>query len=794
MAKTFLTNINLKGNQLLNAVIHSASSAPSALAAGQLYFNTGDSTFYYSTGTGTGNWSPVGVQYISAVGSNLSVTDGELNISGTPEFTSLSVTGNNIGTNIAIGDDAYIGDLNVSNHIVIQGQQDVTKGGIVFGSAKTEKISSNGTDLTLTADNDIILLPGSDYAYIGTPLLDGSNRIAKLSDITGDLTGYVTETGTQTLTNKTLDGVKVTGTTSFNDGSETQYLSISRSGTGTARITAADDLALRATNDVIIYPGNDVNGHTGKAYIHWGDDNWNAYPDREIATLGSIQGTADQISVDRSNSQATISLPSYINIPDGEMHLKKTEYWIGDNSDQYGIVAANPYSNEFSIASVNYPLHLESHTGDITLSPDTNNVYVNGNLTTSGGNYNITASNNVYAASGLYAGGADYENDGIIRVKDYNGENVFSVTADGNANGGQAVAEVKGQFDVYRPGAGGNKVAQISGDGDDNLVINATQNHLILQSDNNNSVYVGSVAADNKVATIGDLTSVQSGLTWKQAVNLLWDDPAANGSGNTGTLVIDGHAALTQAQDGYRILTTANGQYAGIYTYTDNGNTFSLVRSADADNFAELKGAAVFVEEGNNYGATAWVQQNHYITDFANQNWVQFSGQGTYIGSNSILIDGNQVSVILDSDSLEVTGSGLKVNYHTDGGLDNDSGLYVKTADGVKIDNSGNVAADYTAIESQLVTDGFVKSTDISDVTRKYSVDITPVTPFSNTTFTITHNLGTSDVIARVYQTYGPDNGADVEVDIKRTSTNALTVSFAAAPASGETYTVVIIG
>ena len=34
MAKTYLTNINLKGNQLLNAAIQPSASAPSALTEG----------------------------------------------------------------------------------------------------------------------------------------------------------------------------------------------------------------------------------------------------------------------------------------------------------------------------------------------------------------------------------------------------------------------------------------------------------------------------------------------------------------------------------------------------------------------------------------------------------------------------------------------------------------------------------------------------------------------------------------------------------------------------------------
>ncbi len=102
--------------------------------------------------------------------------------SSTDTFSKVILTNNGTTDNIKIGDDAYIGDGNVANNIVIKGQQTATNGGVVLGSGKTEKISTDGTNLSLDADNDIILNPGSSYAYIGTPTLNGSTRIAKWSD------------------------------------------------------------------------------------------------------------------------------------------------------------------------------------------------------------------------------------------------------------------------------------------------------------------------------------------------------------------------------------------------------------------------------------------------------------------------------------------------------------------------------------------------------------------------------------------------------------------------------------
>lgn len=60
----------------------------------------------------------------------------------------------------------------------------------------------------------------------------------------------------------------------------------------------------------------------------------------------------------------------------------------------------------------------------------------------------------------------------------------------------------------------------------------------------------------------------------------------------------------------------------------------------------------------------------------------------------------------------------------------------------------------------------------------------------TTTTFTISHGLGTKGVLVNVY---GVSDSEDVIVDIVRTSTSAINVIFATAPAIGTDYKVVII-
>ena len=94
------------------------------------------------------------------------------------------------------------------------------------------------------------------------------------------------------------------------------------------------------------------------------------------------------------------------------------------------------------------------------------------------------------------------------------------------------------------------------------------------------------------------------------------------------------------------------------------------------------------------------------------------------------------------------------------------------------LDATSGLAVDISSVETKLVTDGF---------TKKVSANVGNGT---NTSFAITHNLGTRDIVVNVYDNASYDT---VETDVVRTNANTVTVSFATAP-SNNAYRVVIIG
>jgi hypothetical protein len=207
---------------------------------------------------------------------------------------------------------------------------------------------------------------------------------------------------------------------------------------------------------------------------------------------------------------------------------------------------------------------------------------------------------------------------------------------------------------------------------------------------------VGATDAANKSYVDNAVT----GLTFKDAVNLLSNSNVAL-TGSSGTLVIDGHAQLVAADTGYRILLKAQTTDSenGIYTYSDNGTTYTLTRSADADVYTELQGAAVFVLEGVTYAQTGWTETNYTLTSFAGQTWVQFSGSGAYVAGEGLTLTGTTFNVGA-GDGISVTANAVSLSSSVAGnGLTQSAGVI----NAVGTTNRISVSADAIDIASTYV-------------------------------------------------------------------------------------------
>jgi hypothetical protein len=424
---------------------------------------------------------------------------------------------------------------------------------------------------------------------------------------------------------------------------------------------------------------------------------------------GDVVGTSDIQDLSNKRIIDTLSFSDGVTLADeGEIAVLagSHEFEIKANDGNLGL----------KTVATNADVVITSDSGDIVLNPD-GIAKVNGVL-------NVTNTLNITTISG-----ADFDSrDGSLTLQDETGTSQIHINGD-------------------------------------------TKNIELLPASGSKAFYGSAATAGNEIAKISDLQALSSGLSWKQAVNLLSDSNVDVEADFVGT-IIDGHSALDTSDSGYRLLLTGQTDSTenGIYVLTQSGATLVASRALDADSDAELKGAAVFVMEGTNYGSTSWVQNNHYISSFADQDWVQFSGQGTLIGSDSIQIDGNEINVIAD------TTRGIAI----DG-----DGVYAKIGNGIEFDGSGNIAINPgTGFDISSGALEFASSYGV----RKYT---TSIGNSSATSFNLDHNFDTRHVTVQIFESASPY--AQVEADVEHTTSNRVTVKFASAPGTGE-YEVVIVG
>ena len=241
----------------------------------------------------------------------------------------------------------------------------------------------------------------------------------------------------------------------------------------------------------------------------------------------------------------------------------------------------------------------------------------------------------------------------------------------------------------------------------------------------------GSAPAD--AVTLAQLDAVARGLDWKASVR------AATTANITlsGAQTIDSVAVV--AGDRVLVKDQTDGTQNGIYVVAAGAWT----RATDFANATTVtSAAAVAVESGTAAGDSAWLLATDGAITVGTTalSFTRLGGTGvTYTAGNGLSLTGSQFAVVA------AAGGGL-----------------VSAAGGVSIDTA------YT---------GF---------TKKYAADV----PAGATSATITHNLGTTDVLVRVREN---STGATVECDEVTLTTTTAVLTFATAPTAAQ-YRVVIIG
>ena len=299
-----------------------------------------------------------------------------------------------------------------------------------------------------------------------------------------------------------------------------------------------------------------------------------------------------------------------------------------------------------------------------------------------------------------------------------------------------------------------------------------------LNANNNKITGLAAPVDANDAATKGYVDSVAEGLHVHASV-------AAATVGNidlgSGVAAVDGVTLVS----GSRVLVRAQTNAAQNGIYVSNGTTLS--RAADYDTAGEIQvGDFVFVDGGTVYGATGWVQ-TEAVTTLGTDNlaWVQFSGAGTFTAGDGLTLDGTEFNVVGTADRISVTADAIDIasTYAGQSSITTVGTIATGTweATDVAVAHGGTGASTAAQARTNL------------GATTKYTAPNPELLEASGAiTWVVTHNLGIRTVVVQVYELETFD---EVEVDVERTNTNAVTLRWVSATdVDPDSYQVVIIG
>lgn len=246
-----------------------------------------------------------------------------------------------------------------------------------------------------------------------------------------------------------------------------------------------------------------------------------------------------------------------------------------------------------------------------------------------------------------------------------------------------------------------------------------------------------------------------SGQDWKAAVRVATTTALPSNTYATGALTATANGALTVdgvgvvASDRVLVKNEPTGSHNGIYVVTNPGTAgapYVLTRAGDANVTSDLSnGMTVPVLSGSTQADTLWLQTADSVTlDTTALAFSQVGGAGaTYTAASPITLVGNQFSLTT-----------------------------------VPVNLGGTGATSAAAARTNLGTVG------------KYPASGSVTGPSAGgTSWTVTHNLGTTEVV------YMLRDSSNIEViaDVVVTDANTLTINFGAS-VSANAYKIVVIG
>lgn len=629
-------------------------------ASANFTYNDATQAFYVngtSSVTGNANVGNLGTAGVVTAAGN--ITGANLTTAGVVTATG-NIDGGNLNTGgaLSVTGNANVGNLGTAGLITATGNViagNVETAGSVVGDVVTANTVVNAGNLNVINNVTSSLIPDATNTYdLGNATTTWGNVYA--ANFVGNISGNIAAPGANT------DIV-------FNDN-----------GIANAVANFTYDKTFNSGGG-LLNVGNTVNGQiiTDNLYTAYANINGNVDTSGNINASGNISGTditaSGNISTTGSGGNLTMTGGDIVGVNNISANTANFSGNIVALNSTLGNLATANYVNVANDVNVIGNVNAGNLVGPLANGTSNIKIYQDSNVEISiGGVANIAT----FSATGLYV-------DGEINTTEGNILSNGNVTANGFLNGANAV--ITGEADL-----GSVKTANITAPVG-NITINAagTDGSILLVPTGNGTVDAGTKRItgvadplfDQDAATKIYVDQVAQGLDVKASVAYATTaalpaytyNNGASGIGATitasanGALSIDGGSPAV----GDRVLikneTGANQPYNGIYVVTNAGSAsaaFVLTRATDFDNSSpsgEIPGAFTFVEDGSTNADTGWVcVTNSPVTvGTTNITFTQFSGAGSYTGSDGINITGTLITANVDNETTAIVSGNIAV-------------------------------------------------------------------------------------------------------------------------------------